>query len=305
MRLSDLNYQHLRYFHVVAHEGSVQRASRLLHLAPSTVSGQIKVLEGALGRPLFERVGRALALTTFGREVLAHADRIFDEGEALVRAIARGDERRPFRVGVSSVIPKLLAREILQPALGRADLELRVEHGAADELVGRLVARRLDVVLSDHDLPPWLGVRATSHVVVETAIAVFGTPELVDAVLPGLPESLADVPWLVPPAGTSLRLGLEAWWDAEGITPTLGGVVDDSGLLKALGEAGVGLFAAPATMTPAILDGYRVRCVGQTDRVQERTWAITRDASPEDPVLRAVCRLDGEVAEAGRGAPPA
>ena len=42
MRERDLNYQHLRYFRTVAHEGSVQRAARQLHLAPSTISGQIK-----------------------------------------------------------------------------------------------------------------------------------------------------------------------------------------------------------------------------------------------------------------------
>ncbi|MHA7839629.1 MAG: LysR family transcriptional regulator, partial [bacterium] len=50
-----LNYHHLLYFYSVAREGSVKRASEVLHLAQPTLSGQIRKLEEALGEKLFRR----------------------------------------------------------------------------------------------------------------------------------------------------------------------------------------------------------------------------------------------------------
>ena len=61
-----LNYSHLQYFWTVASEGSIARASKTLHLTPQTISGQLKLLEEMVGEPLFEKVGRGLALTTAG-----------------------------------------------------------------------------------------------------------------------------------------------------------------------------------------------------------------------------------------------
>ncbi len=40
-----INYKHLHYFYVVAREGSIAKASELLHLTPQTISGQLSVLE--------------------------------------------------------------------------------------------------------------------------------------------------------------------------------------------------------------------------------------------------------------------
>ena len=62
-----LNYTHLLYFWQVAREGSIARASEVLHLAPQTISGQLKLLEQSVGEPLFTRVGRGLVLTARAR----------------------------------------------------------------------------------------------------------------------------------------------------------------------------------------------------------------------------------------------
>ena len=64
-----LNYNHLLYFWTVAREGSVAKAAESLNLTPQTISGQLKVLEDTIGEPLFQRVGRGLAITETGRVV--------------------------------------------------------------------------------------------------------------------------------------------------------------------------------------------------------------------------------------------
>jgi LysR family transcriptional activator of nhaA len=290
MRPSDLNYLHLRYFLAICREGSVQAASRALHVAPSTVSGQVKTLEADLGSRLFERVGRNLVLTPFGEEVRGYAAQIFELGEQLVRAVTSGSHRRTVRVGVSSVLPKLLVREMLTPAL-QENVALQIVENVTDELLGALGARRLDVVLSDREPPGWITLRGASHLLLETNIAVFGTRALLQKVGDDLPGGLAKVPWIVPPAGTRLRLGLEAWWEEEGLVPDIAAVVDDSALIKALGDQGFGVFAAPERMVQAVLDGYRVECIGVTDKVVERAYAITADEAPTEPAIRAICKL--------------
>jgi LysR family transcriptional activator of nhaA len=290
VRHHDLNYQHLRYFHAVAQYGSVKAASQRLGLAPSTISGQISTLEETLGRSLFERVGRGLVLTPFGEEVLGYAAAIFDLGDALVAQVARERARRRVHVGVSAVLPKLLVRKLILP-LFDPGLQLEIEEGPTEELLGRLATRRLEVVLSDAPAPPWVAMRATSHPVVQSGIAVFGTPELAAEVGSELPRGLAKVPWLVPAAGTSLRAGLEAWWDAHDVEPDIAAVVHDSALLKSLGDAGVGIFAAPEQMLDEVLAGYRVECIGTTNDIREEVFAITRAAEPREPVVRKLCGL--------------
>ena len=55
--MKTLNYHHLRLFWAVAREGNLTRASRELHLAPQTVSSQIRALEEQLGEQLRGYVG--------------------------------------------------------------------------------------------------------------------------------------------------------------------------------------------------------------------------------------------------------
>lgn len=291
MRPSDLNYQHLRYFWTVCREGTVQRAARRLHLAPSTVSGQIKLLEQQLGQPLFRRVGRTLEPTAFGRRVSRYADQIFELGDELARAAQLERARQVVRVGVTHVLPKLLVRELLAPAAAMPDVQLHIDHGPADELLASLTARRLDVVLSDGTMPSWAAQGSTSHLVVETHVAVFGTEDWVNQVGDRLPDGLGDVPWLVPPSFTTLRRGLEMWWESVGLSPDIAAVIDDSALLKAMGASGLGVFPAPERMLKAVLDSYPVACIGVTREVTERAWAVTRDPSPTDPAVRAICGL--------------
>lgn len=66
MRVDWLNYHHLQSFWLVAREGSVQRASELLHVTPASVRVQVKQLERALKVKLVQKQGRGLALTVMG-----------------------------------------------------------------------------------------------------------------------------------------------------------------------------------------------------------------------------------------------
>jgi DNA-binding transcriptional LysR family regulator len=71
-----------RAFLVTAEEGSLSAAARALGMAQPTLGRQVDGLEQELGIVLFERVGRGLALTPSGLELLDH---VRDMGEAAGR----------------------------------------------------------------------------------------------------------------------------------------------------------------------------------------------------------------------------
>ncbi|GFK93256.1 HTH-type transcriptional activator CmpR [Fundidesulfovibrio magnetotacticus] len=92
----------LKTFLAVVSAGSVRGAAEALHLAPSTVTAQLKGLEDSLGAPLFDRVGRGVLLAEQGRRLLAHARRLVDlEAEARRALSARDDEAGELALRVS------------------------------------------------------------------------------------------------------------------------------------------------------------------------------------------------------------
>ena len=84
-------------FRAVAEVEHLQQAAAQLHVAPSAVSRTIRLLEDALGRPLFERSSRRLVLNAAGHELLSvvrDAMRLVDDGV--------GGVRRPSALHVSA-----------------------------------------------------------------------------------------------------------------------------------------------------------------------------------------------------------
>jgi DNA-binding transcriptional LysR family regulator len=67
----------LQAFEVAARAGSFTSAAQTLGLTPSAVSHRIRALEAELGRPLFKRAHREVALTDEGRTIAAATGRAF------------------------------------------------------------------------------------------------------------------------------------------------------------------------------------------------------------------------------------
>ena len=76
------------YFQTVARHQHFRLAAAELSISQPSLSRSIAVLEEELGIILFERKGRTVTLTKYGKLFLEHADRILDE----VRLINIGNE---------------------------------------------------------------------------------------------------------------------------------------------------------------------------------------------------------------------
>lgn len=275
-----LNYSHLQYFWAVAREGSIAKASESLHLTPQTISGQLKLLEEAVGQPLFNRVGRRLVLSDMGRVVYEYADEIFSVGAELA-SVVRGNGNHlagptTLSVGIVSSLPKIIAERIVAPALiAEEPVRVRCHEASLEQLLSELSIHKLDIVLSDQPVPDGLGLKAYNHRLGESGMSFFAQRGKARRFVSRFPGSLSDAPMLLPSQHSALRRRLDDWFETHQISPRIAGEFDDSALLKAFGEAGVGIFAAPTVIETEICRMYRMSVIGRTDEIKERYYAIS------------------------------
>jgi len=286
-----LNYHHLRYFWATAREGSVTRASERLHISQPTVTAQIRKLEEALGEKLFARSGRGLALTDAGRVVHRYAEKIFGMGSELLDALGGRPTGHPLRlaVGIANVLPKLVAYRLLEPALHLPEpVQIQCFEDRPERLLAELAVQGLDIVLADAPVPPTVKVRAFTHLLGQCGVAIFGTERLARKYGKGFPKSLNGAPFLVPTDNTVLRRSLEQWFEARGIRPQAVAEFEDSALLKVFGEAGAGLFPAPAAIEAEIRERYGVCRVGILPGLRERFYVISLEKRLRNPAVVAI-----------------
>lgn len=283
-----LNYNHLLYFWTVAKEGSITKATEVLHLTPQTISGQLKLLEEAVGEPLFTRAGRGLVLTEFGHLVFQYADEIFTLGEELSMRMKTGDAGIPasLNVGITNSIPKLIAMRILQPALN-GDLPVRLvcREGELESLLGDLAVHQLDMILSDYAIPAGMNVKAFSHSLGASKISFFAKNTMVKRYSQNFPKTLNGAPMLIPTSNSPVRRGLEDWFEKLDLTPQIVAEFEDSALMKAFGEEGQGLFPSPRVIKHEVEMMYKCREVGAVDSVQESYYAISPERKLKHPVV--------------------
>ena len=286
-----LNYQHLKYFWAVSRHGNLTRASAELLLTPQTVSTQIRDLEKGLGVELFSREGRRLVLTDIGRVVYRYADEIFNIGRE-IQDVVRGlpDRAMYLVVGVADVVPKLIAHQLIEPAIQlKEPVRVICREGRTDRLLAELAIHKLDVVLSDTPIPPAVKIRAYNHLLGESKITFMASDKLARNCREGFPESMNGAPILLPAEGTTLRGTLEQWFDSLEIRPMIVGEFEDSALLKAFGQAGVGIFAVPSVIQDEVKRQYGVEPIGVVEGIVERFYAISLERKVRHPAVAAVC----------------
>ena len=286
-----MNLKHLFYFWKTAKEGGIARAGEALHVTPQTISGQIGQLEDSLGIALFSRQGRALELTDAGRLALSYADEIFSLGAELEQAIRHYPKGRPvtFRVGVSDAVPKSLAYRLLEPAVALGDqVRIVCREGRLDRLLSELAVHRLDLVIADTPVPNALDVRAFNHRLAESGMSFVAAPALAARCAKPFPHCLAELPLLVPGEDSSARQKLARWLEKARLRPKIVGEFDDSALMTAFGQAGVGVFPVPGIIEAEIVAAYGVKVLGRSAEARTEYFAISAERRVTHPCVLAI-----------------
>lgn len=142
----------LRAFEAVARLRSVTAAAIELHVTHGAVSRQLRLLDDALGLPLFVRHGRGLALTEAGTQLHEGTSAAFSQLRESWGSLRQRATTTPFVLGCSS---SLLARWVI-PRLDRLgrDLPTVPLHLSAQESTPTAEFAHVDAMLLLH-APPW------------------------------------------------------------------------------------------------------------------------------------------------------
>ena len=269
------NYNHLRYFRAVAHEGSLTRTAERLHLSQSALSVQIRKLEERLGHTLFERRGRQLHLTEAGRIALDHADAIFATGDELVATLEQaGRSRQAIRVGALATLSRNFQIGFLRPVLGRSDVEVILRSGGAGELLQALESLQLDVVLVNQAPRTDAVTPYVSHRLAEQRLSLVGAA---DAVTTGmaLSDLLAEHAVILPTPENNIRTAFDALVDRLGVRPQIAAEVDDMAMIRLLAREGIGVAVVPPIVIKDELAAGALVEAAQLPGLAETFYAVT------------------------------
>ena len=282
------SYRHLYYFWVVAKEGGMARAADRLGMAVQTVSTQVRELEKSLGYELLKPAGRGVALTDAGLAALQQAELIFQLGEKLPAAVrdAVGAPAVRLAVGISEGLAKLAVHHLMQPVMKTPHLRLICQEDEFEDLLGDLALHRLDVVLADRPAPANPNLKVYSHPLGSSNVSWYAPAPLMAAARKGFPQSLAQVPVLLPTPSAAIRPRIDHWFERLGVKPNIVGEFEDSALLKTFGAGGMGVFPAADLIHAELIDRYNVKRVGACDGVAEHFYAIGANKKVLHPLVQ-------------------
>lgn len=286
-----LNYHHLFYFWTVARRGSVVAACAELKLRQPTVSAQVQALEAHIGEKLFDRIGRKLVLTETGRVVFRYAEQIFQLGSELIDVLHERPRDRPVElvVGITDVVPKLIAYRLIQPALVlKEKVKLVCREDATEKLLTELAMHNVDIIISDSPVGASTNVRAYSHLLGECGITFVASQELAEKYRKNFPQSLHQAPMLLPTDNTSIRGQLDMWFHSHDIVPETVGEFEDSALQNMFGKEGRGVFIVPTAIEKEVKKQYEVDVIGRAPTIKERFYLITVSRKIKNPAVIAI-----------------
>ena len=189
--------QLLQTFYEVARTGSVTQAARGLGRSQPAISYRLRALERDLGVRLFEKIGRRLRLTEFGRRLQVECVDLLARSQRIRERVTQSQSRveGPVTIGTQPTV----ASHLLVPELARLfehypDVAISFRFGNVSRLVERLRTGELDILVVVGDLD---ASRLSLRTVGEAALVAAISPELLQGP-PGrmTPDRLLDYRYL-------------------------------------------------------------------------------------------------------------
>ena len=298
-------------FRAVAEELSFSRAAAKLGYVQSSVSAQVSALERELGVPLFDRLGRRIALTDVGEVMFAYSGRLLDLAEqtraAVVDAgVGSGEVAGSLTVSAPETLltyrlPKLLAlfherhpkaRLSVRPsAIGRLVGSARkaVEEGAVD------VAFVLDEPLNERMRPTDLAVET---LVAEEVTVIAPASHALASAPAVLPRDLRGETVLLPEApesGCAYRGQFERQLGSAGVVPPETMEFQSIEAVKQCVAAGMGVSVLPSVAVSTELKASTLTALQWGEPFEVFTQMSWLEDRWKSPALRAFLEAAREV----------
>lgn len=285
LRSLDLNFHHLQYFWAVAKDGNLTRTARRLRVSQSALSTQIRQLEEQLEQRLFEREGRQLKLTEAGRITLAFAETIFTTGSELVATLEEG--RKPqevLRVGAVATLSRNFQDSFITPLLDAPKVRLQMRSGRLDELLDRLGAHELDLVLSNRPVGSDFDAGFRCRRIARQKVSLIGRPRSEPFRFPD--DLNGDLPLLLPSRDSDIRAAFDVICEPLDVRFHVMAEVDDMAMMRLLARDTRAVALLPSVVVRDELRSGSLQEYCEVPGLYENFYAIVAERRFPHPLLR-------------------
>lgn len=166
-----MELRQLKYFVRVAETLSFSEAAKILNITQSTLSQQIKQLEGELGTALFIRSSHSVSLTECGSEMLPYAMQTLNSAELCMTRIADINDMAAgtLNIGVTYSFSPILTETLLAFRRVYPGVKLNIFYKPMAEVMDMLKARSIDFALAFKPTHAIEGVE--SHILFQNYLA--------------------------------------------------------------------------------------------------------------------------------------
>ncbi|MGV6874048.1 LysR family transcriptional regulator [Pseudochelatococcus sp. B33] len=173
-----MELRHLRYFVAVARCGTVTAAANHVHISQPALTYQLKQMEEELGVKLLERNPRGISLTPAGEVLLAKAEAVLTEMEAIKPALMRfrGPAKRHVTFGIAPTPARALAADLIDACTRSGRFEIDIREAFSDDLHRMVALGELDCALFYGTPDP--GRSIASIALVREALFAIAAPKL-------------------------------------------------------------------------------------------------------------------------------
>ncbi len=294
-------------FRAVAEELSFSRAASRLGYVQSSVSAQVAALENEFGVPLFDRLGRRVALTEAGRVMLRYSGRLLDLAEETKENVVdagagSGEVKGSLTVSAPETLltyrlPRLLA--LFHERHPKVRLSMR------PSTVGRLVGSarraveegRVDVafVLDGPVEAPGLSVEPMLE---EGVTVIAPAAHALASSISVSPRDLSGETVLLPEApesGCAYRSQFELQLGVAGVVPPEKMEFQSIEAVKQCVAAGMGVSVLPSVAVDADLGSGKLAVLEWNESFEVLTQMVWHEERWKSPALRAFLEAAREV----------
>lgn len=267
-----MNLHHLKYFLVIAEEGSIAGASKKLLVGQPALSAQLKQFEDWLGTKLFDRDNKKLVLNEAGEYVLRYARAIKELEDELVTNMESGytAKARELVVGAQESVPKSLLAAAISAIKKGQSFQLRVIEGTGSELFELLLAGKIDVFIGNFR-PLADGKEMIYTSLGKEPVSIWGPKELTK-LKENFPKSLDGQKFILPGFQNPMRHDFERFMLEAGLTYTVAVEAQDTALQKELVARGEGLMVLGDESAKAWAKAGRLARLGALKEIKEEYW---------------------------------
>lgn len=281
-----MNLSHLRYFVELAHTQHYTRAAERLCITQPSLSHAMAQLEMELGVPLFEKDGRNISLTRFGKQFLICAEQslsTLDEGVEELQRVSRGEG--VIRLGLLrtlgiDLVPSLASR-FLAERPGR-EIRFTFHTGATQQLLEGLSAKRFDLVFCSRP-PADLGLTAVPISRQDLVLIAPRNHPLASVHAVNLADTL-PYPQVYFSRGSGLRGVVDGLFAQIGGTPRIAYETEEDQVIAGLVAQGFGIAVVPYMELLLRLD---VKIIQISYPAWERNfYLVSDDRAYQTPAVR-------------------